>query len=61
MSKTLFFFVKVFDNKKYADDFMKGKLFANRLSFFKKLEEKAEANRGDRHEGVLSWHQKDDI
>lgn len=61
MSRTIFFFVKVFDSQKYVEDFIKGNLFANRLSYFKKFEEDEGANRGDKHEGVVSWHQPDQI
>lgn len=61
MSRTIFFFVKLFDKPEYAEDFIKGKLFANRLSFFRKCEEDESANRGDRHEGVVGWHQPDQI
>ncbi len=61
MRKTLFFFVKVFNNKDYANDFIGGKIYANKLSYFRKLEETAEANRGDSNEGVLSWLQPDEI
>ncbi|MAS23942.1 MAG: hypothetical protein CMI08_10075 [Oceanospirillaceae bacterium] len=61
MSRTIFFFVKVFDKKEYAEDFIKGKLFSNRLSFFRKYEEDESANRGDKHEGVVGWHQSDQI
>ncbi|TKF13740.1 hypothetical protein FCV43_19895 [Vibrio genomosp. F6] len=57
MSKTIFFLVKIFDNKKYAQDFVDGKLFANRLAYFRRLEEQEEANRGDKHEAVVSWIQ----
>lgn len=61
MSRTIFFFVKVFDKEEYAEDFIKGKLFSNRLSFFRKYEENESANRGDKHEGVVGWHQPDQI
>ena len=57
MSKTIIFLVKIFDEKKYALDFMKGKIFANRLSYFRRLDEKQNANRGDKHEAVISWVQ----
>lgn len=60
MSKTIFFLVKIFDKKEYALDFMQGKMFANRLSYFRRLDEKQEANRGDKHEAVVSWVQPED-
>lgn len=61
MNKRIVFFAKVFDNKTYADDFIQGKLFSNRLSFFRKLEENENANRGDKYEGIVSWYQPDQI
>lgn len=57
MSKTVFFLVKIFDEKKHALDFMQGKMFVNRLSYFRRLDEDQKANRGDKHEGVVSWVQ----
>jgi hypothetical protein len=57
MSKTIFFFVKVFTKKAHAEDFLRGTLYSNRLAFFKKLDENAKANRSDRHEAVVGWYQ----
>lgn len=59
MSKTIFFFVKVFTKKTHAEDFLRGTLYSNRLAFFKKLEEDTQANRSDRHEAVVGWYQPD--
>lgn len=61
MSKTVFFFVKVFSEKAHAEDFLRGTLYSNRLAFFKKFEEDAKANRSDRHEAVVGWYQPDKI
>lgn len=61
MSKTIFFFVKIFSEKSYAEEFLKGSLYSNRLAFFKKLDETAQANRGDKHEAVVGWYQPDQI
>ena len=58
---TIYFFVKVFDNKAYANDFINGKIFANKLSFFRKYEEEESGNRGDKHEGVVGWHQPEKV
>lgn len=57
MSKTIFFFVKIFSNKNHAEDFLNGVLYSNRLSFFRKFEEDEQANRGDKHEAVIGWYQ----
>ncbi|WMI99762.1 hypothetical protein RBU55_30235 [Pseudomonas chlororaphis subsp. aurantiaca] len=58
---TIFFLVKVFDEEQHAEDFVRGKLYSNRLSYFRKLEESEAANRGDRYEGVVDWHQPSEI
>ena len=55
--KTVFFLVKFFDNQNHADDFVHGRIFANRLSRFKKVEDSDESGRMDRHEGTISWMQ----
>ena len=36
--KTVLFLVKFFDNPDYAEDFINGRIFANRLSKFKQAE-----------------------
>ncbi|RDK85081.1 UNVERIFIED_ORG: hypothetical protein DFO82_1220 [Idiomarina abyssalis] len=61
MSKTIFFFVKVFSEKSHAEEFLKGSLYSNRLVFFRKLEDTAQANRGDKHEAVVGWYQPNQI
>jgi len=61
MSKTIFFLAKVFDNESYAEDFINGKIFSNRLSYFRALEEGKSSNRSDKHEGTVSWYQPDQI
>ena len=55
--KTVFFLVKFFDNLNHADDFVHGRVFANRLSRFKKAEDSDESGRMDRHEGTIGWMQ----
>ena len=55
--KTVFLFVKFFDNPSYADDFVHGRIFANRLSRFKKPEDSNEFGRMDKHEGTTAWLQ----
>ncbi len=61
MSKTIFFLAKIFDNEGYAEDFISGNIFANRLSYFRELEEAESGNRSDKHEGTVSWYQPDQI
>ena len=53
----IFFLVKFFDNPNHADDFVHGRIFANGLSRFKKVEDSGEAGRMDRHEGTTGWMQ----
>jgi len=53
----IFYFVKFFEEQKYADDFLNGILYINRLSFFKKIEDDVKTNRGDKYEGVHTWLQ----
>ena len=55
--KIIYFFVKFFNEEQYANDFIRGKIYANILSYFKKIEEKESATRNDRHEGVVGWFQ----
>jgi len=61
MSKTIFFLTKVFDSEGYAEDFISGNIFANRLSYFRELEEEESGNRSDKHEGIVNWYQPDQI
>jgi hypothetical protein len=39
MKNAIFWFVKIFEDKEYADQFIEGKLFLNRIRYFKKIEE----------------------
>ena len=52
------FFVKFFPKKKYARDFMQGRVYANRLSYFKDIEGTDDSGRADGHEGVIGWFQQ---
>ena len=56
---TIFFFIKFFDNPKYAADFIGGKFFCNTLSAFKDLEGRDTSGRADRNEGTTAWLQPD--
>ena len=46
----IFFFVKFFKESEHANQFVKGSVYANRLSYFKGIED---SNRGDSHEGAI--------
>ena len=58
----LYFFVKIYKEEEWADDLMAGRLYANRLSYFRKVEKTEEANayQGDPDEGAIV-HQRDAI
>ena len=55
--KTTLFLVKFFDKATYADDLVRGQIFANRLSKFKQAEDSKDSNKSgrmDRHEGTTT-------
>lgn len=60
MGKPTFFLTKMSDSEDFAKAFRSGKLYANRLSFFRNLEA---GNRGDPREGVfiMSDHHVSDV
>ena len=47
----IFFFAKIYKNEEHADTFIKGSLFANRLCYFKQIENRD--GRGDKYEGAI--------
>ena len=53
----VFFLIKFFDDKAYAQDFVEGRIYANTLRRFKALEGTDDSGRGDRHEGTIAWLQ----
>ena len=55
--KRIFFLVKFFDNPDHADDFVRGRIFANSLSRFKQIERDDHSGRMDRDEGTSAWFQ----
>jgi hypothetical protein len=56
MTKPIFFLLKIFEKKEYAEDFIKGRLFLNRVSYFKAIENNDD-KRGDEYEAVYAWLQ----
>ena len=54
----IFFLVKVFQKQEHAEAFLRGEMFANRLSYFKKIE--SHDGRGDEDEGAI-MPQLDDL
>ena len=57
--KRIFFLIKFFDNPDHADDFVRGRIFANSLSRFKQIEGDDRSGRVDRNEGTSAWFQPD--
>ena len=60
----ILFLVKFLSEEAYVRDLLDGKIYANRLSWFKPVEEEGEedvSGRRDRHEGTVVWHQPDRI
>ena len=53
----IFFLVKFLEEEQYVHDLIRGIIYANKLSYFKKNESKESANRYDKHEGVVGWFQ----
>ncbi len=51
------FFLKVFESESYMEDFLNGKIYMNRLSFFTKTEDLKENNRADRREALCALWQ----
>ena len=58
--KTIWYFVKFCEKKEFADDFMKGSLYLNRLSYNKKMED-SDDGRSDKYEAVAAWLQPHDV
>ena len=53
--------VKFASKAAHVNDLLDGKLFAQRLSWFKRRESNDAAGRFDRHEGTSLWHQPGDV
>ena len=59
--RTIWYFIKFFRKEQYADEFIKGTLHLNRLSYFKKLENNDDDGRPDTNEAVAMWWQPHDV
>jgi len=55
MKKTIWYLVKIFKEEQHAEQFISGNLYLNRLSYFKKIEEKGDDGRLDKNEAVAMW------
>ncbi|WP_336769933.1 hypothetical protein [Pantoea ananatis] len=47
--------LKVFSSEKYRNDFLNGNLYMNTINYFRKYEEEAEGNVGDKYEALTGW------
>ncbi|MEL0655223.1 hypothetical protein V6257_09300 [Pseudoalteromonas issachenkonii] len=61
MDKYIYFLIKIFDEDKHAEMFLDGFLHSKKLSYFRKLYDEALGNRGDKHEGVISWYKAEEL
>ena len=52
-----YFLVKFCKKQGHSDDFVRGRIFANRLSKFKQTKDDDESGRVDRNEGTIAWLQ----
>ena len=50
-AEVIFYLAKVFQKREYADKFIRGEMYCNRLSWFKKLED--QEGRSDTDEGAI--------
>jgi hypothetical protein len=58
---TIFAFVKLFENREYAEDFVNGKLFMNTIRSFKEYKDESGELRGDEYEGIVALYQPDKL
>jgi hypothetical protein len=58
---TIWYFIKLFEKEEYADQFIKGTLYLNRLSYFQQLENSCADGRSDTTEAVAIWLQPHDF
>jgi hypothetical protein len=54
-------FIKFFSEERYADEFIRGRLYLNRLAFFRKLENNLDDGRPDGNEAIAMWLQPNDL
>lgn len=59
--RQIWFLVKFFSEEKHADDFLAGRLFLNRLSYFRKQEDECNDGRSDITEAIKMWLQPLDV
>lgn len=57
----ILYMIKFFEREEYADKFLSGELYLNRLSYFQKLEAGNADGRADRNEAVAVWLQPEKV
>jgi len=57
----IFAFVKLFENKEYAEAFVNGKLFMNTIRSFKEYKDQSGELRGDEYEGIVALYQPEKL
>ena len=57
----ILFLVKFLNKEAHVRDLLDGKIYVNRLSWFKRMEAAGVSGRLDRHEGAVAWHQPDRV
>jgi hypothetical protein len=55
------YFIKFFESEQYADEFLGGRLFLNRLSHFKRSETASLDGRPDQNEAISMWFQPEGL
>ena len=56
-TRVVFFLIKFFNNQQYADEFIRGRVFCNRISRFKDGAPNDATGRVDPNEGTIVWMQ----
>lgn len=59
--KKIIYFIKIFDNERFMNDFLDGKIYMNRLSYFRFVDDNSDNNRADQKEGLSGWWQPEQI
>ncbi|EPM4162337.1 hypothetical protein ACTJ5I_003359 [Yersinia enterocolitica] len=58
---TIFAFVKLFENREYAESFVNGTLFMNTIRSFKEYKDESGELRGDKYEGIVALYQPEKL
>jgi hypothetical protein len=61
MKRDIHFFVKVFSEESFRDEFLNGSLYMNALKYFRGLKEETKHNIADKHEGAYQVSQPHEL